>query len=200
MSDEDYYINALFLDYILGKNSDKDELLCIPEYLTKLGWIHKTELEKNGQWDKARIAQLEQENVKLKSEIKALQKSYKWHMARIWEQEQTIEYQRKENVSWEEQYRSLATENAKLRDAMYVNAGKYALQHMDEDELRIWATQQSEYIEELKELCKDMWHDIPKTESCGWDADANCCTGSDECAGECGYWYRMRELGIEVGE
>lgn len=50
----------------------------------------------------------------------------------------------------------------------------------------------------LKELCKDMWRDVPRTESCGWDADANCCTGSDECAGECGYWYRMRELGIEV--
>jgi len=52
----------------------------------------------------------------------------------------------------------------------------------------------------LRELVADMWRDVPKTESCGWDADANCCTGSDECAGECGYWYRMRELGIEVDE
>lgn len=51
----------------------------------------------------------------------------------------------------------LKAENGKLRDAMYTNAGKHALQHMDEDELRIWATQQSEYIEELKELARDMW-------------------------------------------
>lgn len=92
----------------------------------------------------------------------------------------------------------LEEENAKLRDAMYVNASKYALQHMDEDELRIWATQQSEYIEELKELCKDMWQDIPKTESCGWSMSINTCTGSDECIGECSYWYRMHKLGIEV--
>lgn len=51
----------------------------------------------------------------------------------------------------------LRAENAKLRDAMYTNAGKNALQHMDEDELRIWATQQSEYIDQLEELVRDMW-------------------------------------------
>ena len=51
----------------------------------------------------------------------------------------------------------------------------------------------------LRELVRDMWRDIPKSESCGWDMDANCCTGCDECGGECSYWYRMRELGIEVG-
>ena len=50
----------------------------------------------------------------------------------------------------------LELENAKLRDAMYTNAGKHALQHMDEDELRIWATQQAEYIEELRELARDL--------------------------------------------
>ena len=94
----------------------------------------------------------------------------------------------------------LKAENAKLRDAMYTNAGKHALQHMDEDELRIWTAQQSEYIEELKELCKDMWQDISKTESCGWDVDANHCTGYAECKGECSYWYRMHKLGIEMGD
>lgn len=52
----------------------------------------------------------------------------------------------------------------------------------------------------LRELVRDMWHDIPKSESCGWDMSTNTCTGSDECIGECSYWYRMRELGIEVGE
>lgn len=49
----------------------------------------------------------------------------------------------------------------------------------------------------LRELVRDMWHDIPKSESCGWDMSTNTCTGSDECIGECSYWYRMRELGIE---
>lgn len=50
----------------------------------------------------------------------------------------------------------------------------------------------------LRELCADMWRDIPKTESCGWDTSTNTCTGSDECIGECSYWYRMHDLGIEV--
>lgn len=50
----------------------------------------------------------------------------------------------------------------------------------------------------LRELCADMWRDIPKTESCGWDTSTNTCTGSDECIGECSYWYRMRDLGIEA--
>ena len=50
----------------------------------------------------------------------------------------------------------------------------------------------------LRELCADMWRDIPKTESCGWDMSTNTCTGSDECIGECSYWYRMRKLGIEM--
>lgn len=52
--------------------------------------------------------------------------------------------------------------------------------------------------EKLRELVRDMWNDIPKSESCGWDMSTNTCTGSDECIGECSYWYRMRELGIEV--
>lgn len=56
-----------------------------------------------------------------------------------------------------EEVERLKAENAKLRDAMYTNAGKHALQHMDEDELRIWATQQSEYIDQLEELVRDMW-------------------------------------------
>lgn len=52
--------------------------------------------------------------------------------------------------------------------------------------------------DKLRELVRDMWRDIPKSESCGWDTDANYCSGSDECKGECAYWYRMHELGIEV--
>lgn len=56
----------------------------------------------------------------------------------------------------------------------------------------------AERIVRLEELCADMWRDIPKTESCGWDMSTNACTGSDECIGECSYWYRMRTLGIEV--
>jgi hypothetical protein len=52
------------------------------------------------------------------------------------------------------------------------------------------------YVNKLKELCASMWKAIPKSESCEWDSEANCCTG--DCNGECGYWYRMRELGIEA--
>ena len=52
----------------------------------------------------------------------------------------------------------------------------------------------------LKELVKDMWSDIPKTESCGWDMSANHCVGYDKCKGECSYWYRMHKLGIEVDD
>jgi hypothetical protein len=50
----------------------------------------------------------------------------------------------------------------------------------------------------LRELVRDMWRDVPKTESCGWNSSANTCTGSDECHGECALWHRMHELGIEV--
>jgi len=50
---------------------------------------------------------------------------------------------------------------------------------------------------ELRELVKDMWQTISKDDGCGWDMDENCCT-SDECTVSCKYWYRMKELGIEV--
>ena len=56
----------------------------------------------------------------------------------------------------------------------------------------------ADVIDELKDLVWDMWDAIPKTESCGWDNTTNCCTGSDECRGECALWHRMREAGIEV--
>lgn len=52
----------------------------------------------------------------------------------------------------------------------------------------------------LRELVRDMWHDMPKSESCGWDSEHNHCTGYDSCNGECSYWYRMNRLGIEVDE
>ena len=54
--------------------------------------------------------------------------------------------------------------------------------------------------EKLRELCADMWRDMPKTEACGWDSSANTCTGYDECHGECTFWYRMHDLGIEVDD
>ena len=90
-------------------------------------------------------------------------------------------------------------ENAKLRDAMYTNAGKHALQHMDEDELRIWATQQSEYIDELLELCRDLFDRL-------MDKDEHCGECRSQCEHDawnfgdpkCVYAKRMRELGVEV--
>lgn len=87
------------------------------------------------------------------------------------------------NLSLEESQ----AENAKLRDAMYTNAGKHALQHMDEDELRIWATQQSEYIEELKELIADV-HEALCADKTGMFHRLTLASMEDD----------MRELGIEV--
>lgn len=52
----------------------------------------------------------------------------------------------------------------------------------------------------LRELIKDMWRDIPKSEACAWDSSANTCIGSDSCIGECSYWYRMVKLGIEADD
>lgn len=48
----------------------------------------------------------------------------------------------------------------------------------------------------LRELVRDMWRGMPKSESCAWDSRAGCCTG--ECSGECSFWHRMHELGVEV--
>ena len=78
-------------------------------------------------------------------------------------------------------------ENAKLRNAMYTKAGKHALQHMDEDELRIWATQQAEHIEELRDLV-GQYHSAMRCtlETRTWTTDP---AYLEE---------RMRELGIEV--
>jgi hypothetical protein len=63
-------------------------------------------------------------------------------------------------------------------------------------DLRKIANEMEAENDKLKELCASMWKAIPKSESCEWDFEANCCTG--DCNGECGYWYRMRDLGIEV--
>lgn len=52
---------------------------------------------------------------------------------------------------------SLKAENVKLRDAMYADAKRHGLQHMDADELRIWATQQAELIAALRKVAKDMY-------------------------------------------
>lgn len=94
----------------------------------------------------------------------------------------------------------LKKENAKLRDAMFSNAKKHALHHMDEDELRIWATQQEECIEELKELVRDMFEEI---EYSGFDplVERQGKRGSyyeEDPSWRVGIRERIRELGIEV--
>lgn len=53
---------------------------------------------------------------------------------------------------------------------------------------------------ELSALVVDMWHDMPKSETCGFDVTEGICVGHESCNGECGYWYRMRRLGIEVDD
>jgi hypothetical protein len=67
---------------------------------------------------------------------------------------------------------------------------------MDEDELRIWATQQEELINELKELAVDMWTCVRQGD---WDCSE--CPMIDQCVGGASeFLRRMRELGIESGE
>ena len=70
-----------------------------------------------------------------------------------------------------------------LRDGFKADAQKYK----DEND-------------KLRELIKDMWRDIPKSEACAWDSSANTCIGSDSCIGECSYWYRMVKLGIDADD
>jgi len=83
-------------------------------------------------------------------------------------------------TSWAEEVKEiqqLRLENAKLRDAMFSNAKRHALHHMDEDELRIWATQQAELIDELRELVHIMaycMHDGRECDQCAMNgADMN---------------------------
>lgn len=97
-----------------------------------------------------------------------------------------------------EEVRSLKAENAKLRACLGDGCADCAV-GMGEYADRLCDPIKSENAK-LRELCADMWRDIPKTESCGWDMSTNTCTGSDECIGECSYWYRMRDLGIEVDD
>lgn len=70
--------------------------------------------------------------------------------------EQLRDAEHDESRAWD-RVRKVERDNDRLRDTMYSKAKKHALHHMDEDELRIWATQQAELIEELKVLCMDVW-------------------------------------------
>lgn len=90
----------------------------------------------------------------------------------------------------------LQAENAKLSDAMYTNAGKHALQHMDADELRIWATQQSEYIEELRELLS-MYMTLARAVACDCSIQSAYADGMGRKLDETEMRERAMELGIE---
>ncbi len=146
-----------------GRTELAQRIVALEDKLAMYENDHQIALRTYGSWKrlKADVPKLREENEKLIVKLNAE------HIAR-------------QNVE---------AENAKLRDAMYTNAGKHALQHMDEDELRIWATQQSEYVEELKELARDMWHLLYdwlfKAHEVPYDALK---ATSDH----------MRELGIEV--
>ena len=50
----------------------------------------------------------------------------------------------------------------------------------------------------LRELVADMWVDMPKSKECRFDTSTGHCVGYKDCKGECQYWYRMRDLGVEV--
>ena len=85
----------------------------------------------------------------------------------------------------------------KLEDELREKSGwldSYARQFVP---LKVENIKLSDENAELRELVRDMWQTISRNDGCGWDMDANCCT-SDECNVSCRYWYRMKELGIEV--
>ena len=50
----------------------------------------------------------------------------------------------------------------------------------------------------LRELLREMWVDVPKSDECKFDMSMGHCVGYVNCKGECQYWYRMRDLGVEV--
>jgi len=104
-------------------------------------------------------------------------------------------------TSWAEEVKEiqqLRLENAKLRDAMFSNAKRHALHHMDEDELRIWATQQAELIDELRELVRIMaycMHDGRECDKCAMNgADMN--VEIDQLLACDGLYKRLMETGI----
>ena len=86
----------------------------------------------------------------LKAENKKLRRELDFYKAQV---EPVDEDNRRLRERWKE---ALA-ENAKLRDAMYADANRHGLQHMDADELRIWATQQAELIDAVRKVAKDMY-------------------------------------------
>jgi len=86
----------------------------------------------------------------LKAENKKLRRELDFYKAQV---EPVDEDNRRLRERWKE---ALA-ENGKLRDAMYADAKRHGLQHMDADELRVWATRQAELIDALRKVAKDMY-------------------------------------------
>lgn len=89
------------------------------------------------------IRSIEAENAKLREQVTQLQDD--------WESERDYADQ------MEAKEKKAVGENTKLRDAMYADAKRHGLQHMDEDELRAWATRQAELIAALRKVAKDMY-------------------------------------------
>lgn len=84
-------------------------------------------------------------------------------------------------------------ENSKILGVIeYLRAENERLRGVEASNIALRATN-----DRLRKLAREMWDLVSKAD-CGWDMGANHCTGSDGCNGECGLWYEMRELGIEV--
>lgn len=94
----------------------------------------------------------------------------------------------------------LYDENAKLREQVMQLGSDWESERDYADQMEAKEKRAVAENTKLRELVRDMWHDIPKSEACAWDSSANTCTGSDSCIGECSYWYRMVKLGIEMDE
>ena len=137
----------------------------------------------------AKVEEVRDENAKLREQVTQLQDD--------------LESERDYADQMEVKEKKAVGENAKLRDAMYSDAKRHGLQHMDADELRIWATQQADYIERLRCFMRDVW---PFVEA---GRDNTCvmarCFMFDECCldesdgYECPAMMRMEEVVKELG-
>lgn len=122
----------------------------------------------------------------------------------------TIDYLRNTCNDLQVENEKLKAENAKLKeqihwlkrgDILHVLTDQEYIDQCERERLmQVSIDALDKDNEKLRELVRDMWRAIPKTESCGWDSSANTCTGSDECRGECALWHRMRALGVEVDD
>ena len=129
-----------------GNTDDSAETLQISEWLRQARGA-----EKAARWYTAKIRELEEENERLRQELAIREES---------EQEKVIDYLSEQSVDWEDRYRALVSENAKLekRLAQYglfrEVVGDPAVEFAN---LRRELHRVERENEKLRELVRDVW-------------------------------------------